>query len=100
MLAQTEMTDAEIRDQLVTLLTAGHETTAATLAWAVERLRRHPDVLERLQEGDKPYRDAFIREVQRQRPVIAFAARSNLAPVRARRLRRSRRARGSRSARR
>ncbi len=80
MLVQTPMTAAEIRDQLLTLLTAGHETTAATLAWAVERLRRHPDVGERLATGDKPYRDAFIREVQRQRPVIAFSARSTLAP--------------------
>ena len=81
MLVRTEMTDAEIRDQLLTLLTAGHETTAATLAWAVERLRRHPHVAERLADtADKPYRDAFIREVQRQRPVIAFSARSTLAP--------------------
>ena len=78
MLAHTEMTDAEIRDQLLTLLAAGHETTAATLAWAVERIRRHPQTQERL--GDPAYRTAFIREVQRQRPVIAFSARTTRGP--------------------
>ena len=78
MLAHTEMTDAEIRDQLLTLLAAGHETTAATLAWAVERIRRHPETQERL--GDPTYRTAFIREVQRQRPVIAFSARTTRSP--------------------
>jgi cytochrome P450 len=72
------MTNAEMRDQLLTLLTAGHETTASTLAWAVERLRRHPEAGERL--GEREYRDAFIKEVQRQRPVVSFAARTTLAP--------------------
>ncbi len=76
----TPMTNPEIRDQLVTMLAAGHETTAHTLSWAVERLTRHPDVLARLVEevdaGEgKALRDATIREVQRQRPVIAFAGR-------------------------
>jgi cytochrome P450 family 138 len=73
------MRDAEIRDQLVTLLAAGHETTAHQLSWAVERLRRHPDVLGRLAEeadaGGRALRDATIREVQRTRPVVMFAAR-------------------------
>jgi cytochrome P450 family 138 len=79
------MTHAEIRDQLVTMLAAGHETTAHTLSWAVERLRRHPDALARLVaevdagEG-KAYRDATIREVQRMRPVIAFAGRYTMKP--------------------
>ncbi len=74
------MANAEIRDQLVTMLAAGHETTAHTLSWAVERLTRHPHVVERLVaeidagEG-KAYRDATIREVQRMRPVIFFAGR-------------------------
>jgi cytochrome P450 family 138 len=80
----TPMANAEIRDQLLTLLAAGHETTAATLAWAVERLRRHPEVTARLVEeadlGGRELRDATIREVQRQRPVIAFSARTTLAP--------------------
>jgi cytochrome P450 family 138 len=73
------MSDAEIRDELVTMLIAGHETTSHTLAWAVERIRRHPDVLRRLveevDEGGKALREATIREVQRSRPVIAFASR-------------------------
>ncbi len=73
------MSNAEICDQLVTMLVAGHETTANTLAWAVERLRRHPEVLDRLveeaDEGGKALREATIREVQRMRPVIAFAGR-------------------------
>jgi len=74
------MTNAELRDQLATMLAAGHETTAHTLSWAVERLTRHPAVVERLVaeidtgEG-KAYRDATIREVQRMRPVIFFAGR-------------------------
>jgi hypothetical protein len=78
------LSDAEIRDQLVTMLAAGHETTAHTLSWAVERLRRHPDVLARLveevDEGGKALRDATIREVQRMRPVISFAGRHTIKP--------------------
>jgi cytochrome P450 len=78
------MSNEEIRDQLVTLLAAGHETTAATLAWAVERLRRHPEVARALAEeadnGGRALRDATIREVQRQRPVIAFSARHVIKP--------------------
>ena len=42
------MTDGELRDELVTLLLAGHETTATSVAWAIERLVRHPDKLRRL----------------------------------------------------
>jgi cytochrome P450 len=68
------MTRSEIADQLLTLLTAGHETTATTLAWAVERLRRHPAVLDDLVDevdaGGSKLRDAVIIEVQRTRPVI------------------------------
>jgi cytochrome P450 len=75
----TAMSDPEIRDQLITMLAAGHETTAATLAWAVERLRRSPNVLEKLvaevDAGGREYRDATVREVQRIRPVIMFSIR-------------------------
>ncbi|SEC88934.1 hypothetical protein SAMN04489727_5473 [Amycolatopsis tolypomycina] len=64
----------DISDQLLTLLTAGHETTATTLAWAVERLRRHPELLAELRTDDKLL-DATILEVQRTRPVIDLTAR-------------------------
>ena len=72
--AGERMTDTEIRDELMTLLTAGHETTATALAWAVERLVRHPEVLTRLTrdlaQGDAQYLGAVIREVLRSRPVV------------------------------
>jgi cytochrome P450 family 138 len=73
------MTRSEIADQLLTLLTAGHETTATTLAWTVERLRRHPDILRRLTDevdsGGSALRQATILEVQRSRPVIDLVGR-------------------------
>jgi cytochrome P450 len=78
------MTDEEIRDQLMTLLAAGHETTAWTLCWAVERLRRHPDVLRALAEeadaGGSTLREATVREVQRTRPVVHFSSRLTKEP--------------------
>jgi cytochrome P450 family 138 len=74
----------EISDQLLTLLTAGHETTATTLAWAVERLRRHPAVLRRLADeadaGGSQLREATILEVQRVRPVIDGTLRKIRVP--------------------
>jgi cytochrome P450 family 138 len=78
------MSREEISDQLLTLLTAGHETTSTTLAWAVERLRRHPAVLRRLAEeadaGGSQLREATILEVQRVRPVIDATLRKVRAP--------------------
>jgi cytochrome P450 len=71
----SQLTREEISDQLLTLLTAGHETTATTLAWAVERLRRHPALLAELKDGDGKLLDATILEVQRTRPVIDLTAR-------------------------
>jgi cytochrome P450 len=73
------MTDVEIHDELMTLLVAGHETTATQLAWALERLTRSPEVLSRLvaavDEGDgDPYMTAVIRESLRLRPVLLNAA--------------------------
>ncbi len=53
-------TDRHLRDQLVALLAAGHDTSAASLSWAFERLARHPAVQARLREGDPAYLDAVV----------------------------------------
>ena len=74
-------TEPELRDQLVTLLAAGHETTAGALAWALERLARHPDVLDRLRQDEPGYADAVVKEVLRTRPVLTIAARKLVAPM-------------------
>lgn len=80
----TPMSRQDISDELLTLLGAGHETTASTLGWAFERLRRHPEVLARLveenDEGGSEYRQAFINELQRNRTVIDFSGRHVAAP--------------------
>lgn len=73
------MADVEIHDELLTLLVAGHETTATQLAWTLERLTREPEVLtslvEAVDEGDgEPYMTAVIRESLRLRPVLLNAA--------------------------
>ena len=78
------MSDAYIADELLSLLAAGYETTAATLAWAVERLRRRPQLLARLtaevDAGGSQWRQATIWEVQRARPVSDYRAAARNDP--------------------
>jgi cytochrome P450 len=74
-------TDRHLRDQLVALLAAGHDTSAASLSWAFERLARHPEVHARLREGDPAYLDAVVKEVLRVRPALTIAPRRLLEPV-------------------
>jgi cytochrome P450 family 138 len=73
------MSHKDIGDELLALLAAGHETTASTLAWAFERISRHPELLAALVEeadnGGNELRQATILEVQRARTVIDFAGR-------------------------
>ncbi len=75
---------AELRDQLATLLAAGHETTAGALAWGLERLARSPDAQRRLRDddGDPAYADAVVKEVLRVRPVLTIVTRKSAAPYR------------------
>ncbi len=75
-------TDRHIRDQLVALLVGGHDSSAASLAWAFERLARHPEAQARLAEDDPAYLDAVVKEVLRVRPALTIAPRKLLEPAR------------------
>jgi cytochrome P450 len=81
------MSDAELRDELVTLLLAGHETTATSVAWAIERLVRHPDKLARLTAEigageSEEYLQAVVHETMRVRPVVPLVVRALEQPLR------------------
>ena len=86
MIDDGELDDHAIRDELLTLLQAGHETTATALAWAFERLLRHPQALERLvgevRAGeDDAYLRAVVRETLRARPVVLDTPRLLSGPL-------------------
>ncbi|OLF16111.1 cytochrome P450 [Actinophytocola xanthii] len=80
-----ELTDAEVRDQMVTLLLAGHETTATALAWSFHELARHPEIQRRARrdadDGDGEYLQAVAKEAMRRRPVIQNVARRLTEPT-------------------
>jgi cytochrome P450 len=87
MVADGSLSDQAIRDELMTLLQAGHETTATALAWAFERLMRTPRVMQRLlgevrsSEGESEYLQAVVRETLRARPVVIDTPRLLTGPV-------------------
>src|SRR5947209_3613037 len=69
------LSDQEVRDELLTLLLAGHETTATGLAWTFDLLLHAPDIRERAASGDDDYLDAVVKESLRVRPVIPGVGR-------------------------
>jgi cytochrome P450 len=89
------MSDGELRDEMVTLLLAGHETTATTLAWVLHYVLAHPAVHARVRDelaawdggdrvpgsSDLPYLDAAIKETQRVMPILPMVGRRLHAPT-------------------
>ncbi len=79
------LSDVELRDQLVTLLLAGHETTASALSWALVEVGRSPDLLARTQravdEGDDAWLEAVLKESMRLHPIIPMVVRTLMEPA-------------------
>jgi cytochrome P450 len=73
--------DQHLRDELVALLVGGHDSSAAALAWAFERLAHHPPAQARLRDGDPAYLDAVVKESLRTRPPLTIAPRLLLEPA-------------------
>jgi cytochrome P450 family 135 len=86
LVADPSQADEELRDHLITLLLAGHETTASTLAWTFHDLARRPELFARVQraadENDEDYLEATVKEAMRLRPVIGEVARRLNKPAR------------------
>ncbi len=80
--AEDALSDTELRDQLVTLLLAGHETTASALAWALWELGRHPDLLARSRrDPSEEWLEAVLKESLRLHPVIPLVNRTLVEPA-------------------
>ena len=79
------LSDGEVHDALMTLLIAGHETTASALGWAIERLARHPELVTRAREaaraGEESYLEALVQEVLRLRPIVPAILRAAATDV-------------------
>lgn len=82
---EDKLSDTELRDQLVTLLLAGHETTASSLAWALYEAGRDPELLARCKqaadEGDDDFLDAVMKESMRLHPIIPMVVRTLMKPA-------------------
>ncbi len=76
-----QLTDAELRDELITLLLAGHQNTATTLAWATHELARDQESQERLATEPATFADAVIKETLRLRPPIPLVVRRLRRPL-------------------
>ena len=92
-----DLSDAELNDELKTLLVAGHETTATSIAWAADLLAHHPEIADRVRAGDQAYRAAAAKEVLRLRTILPMERGAHAARAHRRAARRDRRARARRT---